>query len=223
MLTYDPATSLRHYPLPMRRFGSNPYGEALYRIVFAPTRRYLVCGEWPDGSNKASYARKYPEVGDQWIMERWLPAAEYAKCTKDFWDRELLILGPWPERGEYEVCHVFETGAPDEVGLEKLIAMIEEGRKRSYFEKRTFHREDAEREAKSISNQQDAMIRNWLPAFGSAPMVGHGGGRGSKTMPIVKSAEELGLPTSGGQVRTRHPLGPLGGNPQPQFEIPLEA
>lgn len=217
MLTYDPASSLRHYPIPMRKFGLNQYGDALYRIVFAPTRRYLVCGTWPDGSNKAVYSRKYPEVGEQWIMERWLPAAEYAKCTKDFWDRELLILGPWPERGEYEVCHVFETSTPDDASLEKLIAMIEEGRNRSYFEKRTFHREDAEREAKSISNQQDAMIRNWLPAFGAAPMVGFGGGRGSKTMPILKSAEEMGLPTQGGQFRTKH-------RPDRQkFEVPLEA
>ncbi len=226
MLTYDPVAGLRHYPLSLERFGKNPYGGALYRIVFAPSRRYLVCGEWPDGSNKASYARKYPqlcahrengtEVGiDHWIMERWLPAEEYAKCSKEYWDRELLILGPWPAQGEYELCHVFEACGPSDAALDVLVAAIEEGRRRSFWEKRVFHQEEADREKKAISDQQEAMIRNWLPAFGSAPMIGRGGGRGTKTVPIVRTAEELGLPTQGGAFRTKHRPD------RPQFEVPI--
>ncbi len=42
------------------------------------------------------------------------------------------------------------------------------------------------------------MIRNRLPAFGSVPMIGRGGGRGSKTARTVRTAEELGLPTRAG-------------------------
>src|SRR5271166_389493 len=104
ILSYDPVSSLRHWPMPMGRFGHNPYSGNMYRIVFAPSRRHLVCGTWPDGSNHASYVKRYGNLGEQWIMERWLPAMEYAKCSKETWDRDFLILGPWPERGEYELC-----------------------------------------------------------------------------------------------------------------------
>lgn len=215
MLKYDPVSDLRHYPIPMGKFGKNPFGENLYRIVFAPSRRYIVYGEWPDGSQKANFVKKYPQVGDQWIMERWLPAEEFARCTREYWDRNMLILGPYPSRGEYEVCHVFETCLPAEAGLDVLIRCIEEGRTRSLAEKITWHREDAEKEKQSISAQQDDMIRNWLPAFGTAPMSGFGGGRGSKTAPIMRTAEELGLPTQAGQFRTKN-------KPRPKFAVPLE-
>jgi len=215
MLTYDPVAGLRHYPISMARFGQNPYGENLYRIVFSASRRHLVCGEWPDGSNKAAYVRRYPAVGDQWIMERWLPAAEYAKMSREQWDREMLILGPYPERGEYEICHVFETCSIEDSNLEKLVAWIEMGRKTSFFETQTFHREDAAREKKAIGDQQEAMIKNWLPAFGTAPISGYGGGRSMKSAPIMKTAEELGLPMQGGQFRTKP------GKPN-KFQVPLE-
>ena len=215
MLTYDPVASLRHWPSPMRRFGLTPFGDALYRIVFASSRRHLVCGTWPDGSNKAQYVRRYPHLGEQWIMERWLPAEEYAKCSKEQWNRDLLILGPWPERGEYDLCHTFELAGPDDANLEKLIAWIDMGRKTSFYDTHVYQREDAAREKRTISDTQDAMIRNWLPAFGSAPMSGPGGGRGSKTAPILKTANELNLPLNGGQIQARKNLR------APKFELPL--
>ena len=215
ILSYDPATSLRHWPMPMSRFGTNPYGDNLYRIVFAPSRRHLVCGEWPDGSNQAQYVKKYPAVGEQWIMERWLRAEDYAKCTKEFWDREMLILGPWPERGEYELCHVFEACSPENASIEKLIQWVELGRQTSFYDTQQWHKSDAEKERKDIGNQQDAMIRNWLPAFGAAPMSARGTVRSQKAMPITRTAEELGLPTQGGMRRTKNPQN------APKFEVPV--
>lgn len=214
MLEYDPLTSLRHWPLPMARFGLNPYGGNLYRIVFAPSRRRLICGEWSDGSTKAQWMRAYPDMGNIWIMEKWCSAEEFGG-TKKRWDLECQSLGPWPDRGEYEICHSFETSTPDDAALEKLICWIEMGRKTSFFETQTFIKRDVDREKRAVSDQQDAMIRNWLPAFGTAPMIGRGGGRGTKTMPILKSANELGLPTQGGQMRTRP-------NPNaPKFSVDL--
>jgi hypothetical protein len=215
MLTYDPVANLTSYPgLNMRRFGVNPYNEPLYRIVFASSRRHLVYGTWPDGSQKASWVRKYFQVGDQWIMERWLAPQEYARMSKEQWNREMLILGPYPDRGEYEICHTFETSTPDDASLEKLISWIEAGRHVSLAEKTTFQREDAEREAKAVSNQQDDMIRNRLRHFGA--VSGYGGGRGELCAPILRTAEELGLPTVGGKRRTRNPKN------APTFEVPLE-
>lgn len=210
-LTYDPVADLRHYPVPLARFGRNPYGANLYRIVFAPSRRHLVCGRWPDGSDHAAYVGRYGALGEKWVMEKWLSAAEYAG-PQDRWD---LVLGPYPARGEYELCHVFDGILVDELSLEKLIGMIEAGRRTRFAEKVTAHRRDAEREKKAIRDQQEAMIRNRLPAFGVAPLVGYGGRRGSKTVPILRTAEELGLPASAGKIRTRNQRGP-------QFEVKVK-
>src|SRR6185369_11345620 len=85
-ISYDPVANIRHFPIPMRRFGLNPYQEPLYRIVFAPSRRYLVCGEWPDGSNCAHWVIKHKNLGNLWIMEKWIPGERYAGCTKEQWN-----------------------------------------------------------------------------------------------------------------------------------------
>ena len=125
MLETNP--TLRHYPLSLERFGKNPYGDHLYRIVFAPSRRSIVFGEWPDGANEARLIPTYSELGNVWVLERWLSAAEFARCDRATWDATLSILGPYPERGEYEKCHVFALSGPDDANLDKLISWIEEG------------------------------------------------------------------------------------------------
>jgi len=179
----------------MGRFGVTPYGENLYRVVFAASRRSCIFGTWPDGRTEARYEPRYAELENVWILERWLPAAEYARCDRETWDRTLSILGPYPERGEYELAHVFEACGPVDANLEKLISWIEESRKRSYSENRTALKKHYEDERAGVRSVQDAMIRNSMSAFLDAPMSGYKGGRGSKTQPIVKTAEELGLPS----------------------------
>jgi hypothetical protein len=186
--------TLQHFPISLNRFGKTPYNENLYRIVFAPSRFHLIHGLWADGANGARLVPRYRAVGDAWILERWLSADEYAKCSRQKWERDLLILGPWPERGEYDLCHVFEACGPVDANLDKLIMWIEEGRKRSFQDNRDACGAEYEQEDKDIRNTQDATIRNLLPAFGTSPMVGFGGGRGTKGDAIVKSANELKLP-----------------------------
>jgi len=192
--------NLNHFPVlgGMARYGLTPYGDPLYRIVFAPSRRYLVCGEWPDGSDCARWVVKHKNVGNVWIMERWLPAEQYARCTREQWDLNMLALGPWPERGEYELCHVFDVAPPQDCCIDTLITWIEAGRRIPFSETLVYQKKLNDAERKQKSDMADAMIRNRLPAFGGAPMVGRGGKRGSKTAKILKSAEELGLPTTPG-------------------------
>lgn len=190
-LDYDPTISLRHYPLPMRRFGLNPYSEPLYRIVFAPSRRNLAGGV--DGQ-AYRWVSTYRYLGEAWVLERWLPAEEFAKCSREKWDRELLILGPWPERGEYVHAHTF-TCSPTDANIEKLVSWIEEGKKRRFQEHLDACREEYDQDTKERRNKMDAIIRNALPAFGSAPFAGGRGGRGTKTAPLVRSANELNLPS----------------------------
>lgn len=52
--------------------------------------------------------RKYPQ-SEGWILERWFPASTYG--TRDDWhsfkaaDGMTSMLGPYPEKGDYEYCY----------------------------------------------------------------------------------------------------------------------
>ncbi len=183
-------------------FGKNPHGDNLYRIIFGPSRTHLVYGEWPNGERKAQWVKKYPEVGDSWVLERWMTPFEYARCTPDEWNQTLTVLGPYPDRGEYELCHRFELVNPADESIVRLIDAIEQGHKQTRRNGAVFDNPDntqaclriAEEEQASTSSQMQALIGNALPAFGADAMVGYGGGRSSKGGKVVKSAQEAGLP-----------------------------
>lgn len=190
----------------MLRFGLNPYGQPLYRIVFAPSRRNLVGGV--DGQ-EYRWVPTYRLLGDVWVMERWVDPFEFSQMSREQWDREMVILGPYPDRGEYTHAHTFETGTPDDASLEKLVMWIEEGRKRPYVEKLLAIKEAYEKEDLAVASEKDAIIQDamsaWLdtPFESMAPGAKSGiTGRGSKTAKLMKTAEELGLPTEGGKFIT---------------------
>jgi len=197
-----PQESLRHYPIQMARFGQNQYAQNLYRIVFAPSRRYLVYGQWPDGSRKATWLPKYPEVGDSWVLERWLTPFEYARCTPDEWNETLTILGPYPDRGEYEICHRFNLTTPTDENLPELIQLIEQSHKTTRRNGNVFDNPEntvacmrkAEQEQAATSSEMQARIGNAMRPFGADAMVGYGGTRGTKTFHVALSAQEAGLP-----------------------------
>ncbi len=201
---YDPAVNLRMHPgLNMHLYGLNPYQEHIYRVVFAPSRRTLVCGDHGSGYTEARWMPEYGHIGDLWVMEKWLSGIEIEPRGKAAWDRERSINGPYPERGDYFWCHTFETCTPDEANLAKLVSWINEGKNRPYGEVRAACENKYNQETKSTESMQDSLIRDALPAFGMAPLVGYGGGRGTKTATIIRSANELGLPLKTG--RTHNP------------------
>lgn len=190
----------------MARFGTNPYGQNLYRIVFADSRRHIIYGEWPNGERKATWVELYPHLRGHWVLEKWLSPQEFAGCTAEQWNANhaLTVLGPYPDRGEYEICHDFDIVGPADCNLDKLISWIEEGKKRSFWENRAACQADYDQQQKDISNEMQARIGNALPAFGSAPMVGHGGGRGTKTRPVLRAAEDVGMPVMPAAERGKH-------------------
>lgn len=185
----------------MDRFGQNPFGEKLYRIVYSASRRNLVGGVWPDGYDGFRWAPTYPHIQpDAWVLERWLSPEEFAQVTREEWDSRFAgILGPFPSRGEYQHCHTFDAVGPVDANLDKLIMWIEEGRGRSYAEHREACAEAYEAETKDRRSQMDSVVRNALPAFGASPMSGYGGGRSQKSTPLRKFAEQIGFPVRGGK------------------------
>lgn len=175
--------------MPMVRFGVNPFGENLYRVVFAPSRYSLAGG---------TYRPTYRSLGAVWVLERWYTGEEFAKCSKARWDMEYIdLLGPWPARGEYFHAHTFSL-SPSDANIEKLIMWIEESRKRRPVENRIACRQEYEAEERTSDANMSDLIRDALPAYGIRPMVGAHVRRGTKTPPIVLSADQTGLPIPGG-------------------------
>lgn len=53
----------------------------------------------------------------------------------------------------------------------------------------------------ALTAQIRDIIQESLPAFGTSAIAGYGGARGTKTAPVLRTAEELGLSTRRGQSR----------------------
>ena len=188
MLDYDPVKNLQQYPLSMARFGKNPFGENLWRIVWAPTRRILT-----GDSSGFRWVPAYRQIGSAWVLEKWVDSVTFSGCGPTKWNETLLILGPYPARGEYIHAHTFGVSIED-ANLDKLIRWIEAGSQRSWQDNIDAVRGEYDAEEKAASETRRAIIYNALPAFGAAASSGFGGGKGTKHLPNLKTANELGLP-----------------------------
>jgi hypothetical protein len=198
MEAYDPVRNLRFWPLEsMARFGQNPFGENIWRIVHAPSRRSLVHGE----GDKPRWLPTYPQAGDAWVLEKWLSAYDFTRCTPETWNMSMTLLGPYPSRGEYELAHIFNPAPLGEI--EKIITLIEAGGRYSANENKNALKDELDKEKKDKQNYWHARLMDRMHAFGTAPMVGFGGGRGTKTKDIRLTAEEANLPTKPGHMSAR--------------------
>jgi hypothetical protein len=196
MTALDPSDSLQHYPLAMAKFGLNPFGENRFRIVLASTRKALVCGQWNGaGMPRGKYCSIYPHLGQNWILEEWMDAFNFAGPSV-MWDD---ILGPYPTRGEYVMCGN-SSFDPEQTNIEKLISMVHASDKYSWAEKLAACRQSNDLVEREKKNLREAIILDCLPAFGHAPFSQLSTGRGGagKSSPVLRSANELGLPVPQG-------------------------
>lgn len=188
MLDYDPEKNIRHYPgISLERFGLNPFNQNLFRIVFAPSRRNLAASPGEPFEWVPTYS-----LGNVWVLEKWMDAFAFAKCTRETWDMKLAsMLGPYPSRGEYQHAHTF-TCAIDDANLDKLISWINEGKNRRWNE--VHDACIAAYEYQKAESRQKArdLIQNALPAFGSTAFAGAHGKRGSKTVKDLRPARGIG-------------------------------
>ena len=207
-LEYDPVSNLRHYPAPMGKYGQNPFGENLYRIVFRQSRRHLVGGEWAasrkldgtlePGGTGYHWVPKYPTIKAAWILERWRPES----LTKSQWDRDMvdpisgwLLFGPYPSRGDYDLVWEFDQGVAAD-SLDTIVAFAEnEKPRRSFQDLRDRLQSSYDAESREMRTTAYEDIRDGMTAFGTAPMSAGKFGRGTKTAAPVITAEEARLPT----------------------------
>lgn len=221
--SYDPA-KIPLFPAQMTRFGLNPHQDPLWRIVHASSRRNLVIDDEGTPHWLLTYWQVTPPC---WILERWLAPEEFAQCTRETWDLNLAYrLGPWPDRGEYTHAHTFDLIEPAQCNLDKLIAWIEEGRKRSAAETTVAVKEAHAKEKQDRRANQAAMIDDAFPFKLDAPLSAGRHGRGTKTRSVVRSANELGIGLANGQKRS----GAIGNNKfvnlkgdKTKYAVPLDS
>jgi hypothetical protein len=192
-------------------FGTNALGDNLYRVVFAPSRMKLIGGAWADGKTEYRFTPLYKAKG--WILERWLSAFEFCGMGPDMWNIQyrdfrsgLLLEGPYPDRGEYEMCWDFEETQPTHGYACRVIDMIKAGRLRPHSEnmkalKESMAKEEADKDARQFDE-----IKNSMPTFGAQPFVGQHGKRSFKHRPeLVANGKRFGrnpLPTKAGKFIT---------------------
>lgn len=119
-------------PISLKHHGVNGSGDPLFRVVWSPTRFYMVGGSHTDydgdpSPDRVVEAREkdpnvlrrevgyrllplYPGPG-RWILELWKSAVAFTGCTPDQYEIQyrdpvtlLLTLGPYPSQGEYCQC-----------------------------------------------------------------------------------------------------------------------
>jgi hypothetical protein len=200
-------TSIIFYPsIPMARFGLTPFQENKYRIIWAPSRMITLTGAEKTITvamyvNTIRGLHVYPAiepVGEHWILEGWKSAEGMTRLTKEQWEADpmMLNMGPFPARGDY-VRHETLNVNPSDANIEKLITWIEAGAKRDYSDNVRFCEEALEADIADRKSKRDALMRNAMRPWGAESYAAAGGGRNSKTYPILKSREELGLPGEG--------------------------
>lgn len=206
----------------MARFGQNRYGENLFRIVHADSRRFIVAGEWQAGELKgrvcASEELLYPMFATRklldsdgvwhggyidgvWILEKW----QGPDMSRARWEIERPAL-PFEERGDYHFSHAFDSVGPVDSNLDKLISWIQEGEKRSQQEVYNGCRDSYAAEKKANQNQAYDRIRDSLSAHLDFPMSGAYAMRNSKTKEMRLTAEQAGMPTGFNHVTDDHGL-----------------
>jgi hypothetical protein len=188
----------------MSRFGVNPYGDPLFRIVYAPSVKLVVGGEFQDGFTGYRVRPAYRHIGSEWIIEKWISAQESTGQTEAAYNLEwknpytgLISTGPYPSRGQYHYCETIKN--PGDINAEVLTQLILKAKNNDPLANQRAMQATMEAEEKAADKERFDRCKELLPAFGvrAANLGGHV--KATKSAPIMKSANELNLPnTSGG-------------------------
>lgn len=103
--------------------GLNRLGEPNYRLVWGWSRLSWIGGKWTDRDANGNFVRevialrhvpKYMPF-DRWHLERWCPPEKYGSPRNWYYEtletcdgQRIPALGPYPDRGEYELSLTLE-------------------------------------------------------------------------------------------------------------------
>ena len=203
------------YPVPMSRYGLNPHGDPLYRIVYAPSVKKLVGGKFADGFIGYRVRPAYRHIGAHWIIEKWISAFDLTKMSEEqyksaYSDREtgLFPTGPYPSRGVYHYCETLSCN-PAEANIDKLVMWLEHSKHVDPAENQRQLLEDLDKAEQADAKERYDWAKDKNRAMGIRAANFGGMVKAQKSYPLDKSANELGLPMRGPRVQEKtHALQP---------------
>lgn len=157
----------------LARFGKNPWGEQVYRVVWAESRSELLGALWAEGPGYRHVA-VYPGI-KRWILEKWLPPDQagyfFAMWHKQGRDEHSGLMQQFPYRGVYECVRVLETPKtrkfmPLSPGFMDFVCrLVEKSRKLTPWERYVAHREAQERKAAEAKRIRTDRVGDVISAF----------------------------------------------------------
>ncbi len=202
-----------HWPISLTRFGTNPFGKPVFRMVFSPTVRKLIFGTNAKGEVGGHVRPSYRHLGDVWILEKWISGAQACQMTpteyENYGPRDpqsgMLIEGPYPHQGIYNHCWTFDGDTLQggiEGAIDKIIGLINKGAGRSYAEIKAANKELDEKEEKRAADERFLRVRETESCFGIRPASVSGGPRvgNLKSLRNPITADKTGLPIKRGSV-----------------------
>ena len=112
------ALEITFHPLDLTRHGKTPTGEALYRVVWADSRKTTVIA-----NHKKHVLPRYlhgdeASAAGKWVMEKWVSPEVLLGMTREGWDEFVKHIPQaaqeeWPEHGDYELSYVFPAEVDD--------------------------------------------------------------------------------------------------------------
>lgn len=171
--------------------GKNRFGDPNYRLVWGWNRLEWIGGKFEDRDSEGRLIRevfalrrepKYPNA-NRWYIEQWLPPEKYGspvnwyRQTREWDEGGIAQLGPYPERGEYELCCVIETGDAEFAQLESY--MIDEffwelnKKKRVSYQQGVINRKEAiaKRMRRDAQQAHEVLNETTKPSFNDGMYV----------------------------------------------------
>src|SRR5215467_12356812 len=84
----------------LEQFGRNKAGEPNFRVIWGPSRTYIVGGYWDDTARHEYRRRVRYGTDPKWILERWRPPYVYG--APELWEANQVgpdgyyTVGPYP-------------------------------------------------------------------------------------------------------------------------------
>lgn len=171
--------------------GTNRFGEPNYRAVWGWSRLTWIGGKWADRDTAGNVIREVVQLRqvpkyapfDRWHIERWVPPEVYG--TPEQWyartleieaGRSIPALGPYPHRGEYELCFTLQGPRGEFLQLtptvaEHLARLMEASRRYTSGDRRSALDSRDSAAARDFDAWAFDLLDDAVPAFHGLPFV----------------------------------------------------
>jgi hypothetical protein len=191
-----------HYPMPLKRFGTTPFGDAIFRCVYSQSVRKIVGGQFADGYIGYRQPKAYPHLKG-WIIEKWISAFDDTHMSESMYERAykdehgLILTGPYPTRGRYVLCEALSGNYPALNQVETIIHLLVKARNNSAAQNARVLMDDLDRQEKHAANERLDRCKDANRAFGIRAASFRGHAKATKSAPVTLTAQEAGLHVRG--------------------------